>query len=64
MHESDGFFQVLAAAHEDPLEEAEGNILVHEVFQLREELQLLLQWVGSVGRLSELPVETFLHDPM
>ena len=64
MHESDGFLQVLAAAHKHALEEAEGDIVVHEVLQLREELQLLLQGVGGVGRLSELPVETFPHDPM
>lgn len=64
VHESDGFLQVLAAAHEDSLEEAEGDVLVHEVLQLREELQFLLQWVRGVGRLSELPVETFPHDPM
>ena len=49
VHESDGFLQVLATAHEYPLEEAEGDVLVHEILQLGEEEQLLLQGVRGVG---------------
>lgn len=49
LHESDGFLQVFATAHEDSLKEAERDVLVHEVLQLREKEHLLLQGVRGVG---------------
>lgn len=64
VHEPDGFLKVMTTAHKYFLEEAERDILIYKVLQLRKKEHLLLQCIAGICTLNELAVESLLHDPI